>query len=226
MIGLDLRELASGSDRGSLSNRLRDRRFAIFERAVSALERPFKILDLGGTNQFWENRGWAGRDGVHVVIANLDLEERRHGNIEPVVADATDLRMFANRSFDLVFSNSVIEHLRTFDAQQAMASEIRRLSCRYWVQTPNYWFPIEPHFLFPGWQWLPQDLRVAIIRRRRIGWRGPVPELAQAREAVSEIRLLRRHELRHLFPDACIKAERFCGLVKSWIAVEGLRVDG
>ena len=69
--------------------------------------------------------------------------------------DATNLHEFGDASFDIAFSNSVIEHLSTFENQARMAAEVRRVARAYWVQTPNFWFPIEPHFLVPAWHWLP-----------------------------------------------------------------------
>jgi hypothetical protein len=206
-----------------LSNRNRTRRFEAFERLVSRVrelkEGPVEILDVGGTNSFWQQRGWGGREDVHVVTANLTEEARSHDNIEPRVGDATNLAEYDNGAFDIVFSNSVIEHLRSYTAQRAMAREVRRLAPRHWIQTPNYWFPIEPHFLTPGWQYLPESMRVALLRRRRWGWRGPCPDVAEARVLVQEIRLLRCRELQELFPDALIVKERFGGLVKSFVAV-------
>jgi Methyltransferase domain len=221
MTALDLRTLASGSDSASFSNRMRTRRFELFERLVEPMERPLRILDIGGTNEFWEQRGWADRDGVEIVTANLEAEEKLHENIHPVVADATDLSRYEDHSFDIAFSNSVIEHLFTYDAQAAMAREVQRVGKAYWVQTPNYWFPVEPHFLVPGWQWLPESARVAMIRRRRLGWRGPCPEIEDARRAVGEIRLMTGKELATLFPNATVRPERFKGLTKSWIVTGG-----
>jgi hypothetical protein len=222
MATLDLRRLADGSDQESFSNRRRTARFGLFERMTAGLPRPLRVLDVGGTNEFWEQRGWAGRDDVDITTVNLEAEERLHSNIHPLVGDATDLADHADKSFDIAFSNSVIEHLFTFEAQAAMAREVRRVATAYWVQTPNYWFPIEPHFLVPGWQWLPRQARVAVIRRRRVGWRGPYPDVQEARRAIGEIRLMRRRELQELFPEATIRPERFNGVVKSWIAIAGL----
>jgi hypothetical protein len=221
MTALDLRTLANGSDSASFSNRMRTRRFELFERLVEPMQRPLRILDIGGTNEFWEQRGWADRDDVEIVTANLEAEEKLHENIHPVVADATDLSRYEDHSFDIAFSNSVIEHLFTYDAQAAMAREVQRVGKAYWVQTPNYWFPVEPHFLVPGWQWLPEPARVAMIRRRRLGWRGPCPEIEDARRAVGEIRLMTGKELATLFPNATIRPERFKGLTKSWIVTGG-----
>jgi hypothetical protein len=102
-----------------------------------------------------------------------------------------------------------------------MAAEVRRVATAYWVQTPNFWFPVEPHFLVPAWHWLPEDARVAILRRRGVGWAGRCPDPQRAREVVQEHRLMRRAELARLFPDAVIMGERIGGLTKSWTALGG-----
>jgi Methyltransferase domain len=218
-----LRRLADGEASGSFANVRRARRFESFARLVAELEptpeRPVRILDIGGTNSFWEQRGWAGRDDVEVMLLNVEPEPRLHANLEPRAGDATDLRALPDQSFDIVFSNSVIEHLETYPRQAAMAAAVRRLAPRYWIQTPNFWFPVEPHFLTPAWHWLPVPARVALLRRRRFGWRGPCPDPEQARAEVREIRLLRGAELRRLFPDARLERERFGPLVKSFVAV-------
>lgn len=218
-----LRQMADVSSPVSLSNRFRNRRFERFERAIAALPRPLRILDVGGTNGYWESRGWNDRPDVHIVVVNLEAQDRRHDNIEPVVGDATSLASYADGAFNLIYSNSVIEHLRTLEAQEQMADEVRRFGVAYWIQTPNFWFPMEPHFLFPGWQWLPTEARVALLRRRRVGWRGPLPHRADALRAVTEIRLLSRSELARLFPGGAIASETFFGLTKSWIVTDGLQ---
>jgi hypothetical protein len=218
-----MRGLADQATAGSFSNTRRSRRFAAFAALVDGLleqrEGSVRILDIGGTNSFWEQRGWAGRDRVEVVLVNLEAEPREHENIDPRAGDATDLSEFADGSFDVVFSNSVIEHLQTRDRQAAMAAEVRRLAPVYWIQTPNFWFPVEPHFLTPGWHYLPVAARVALLRRRRWGWRGPLPEAAQAEEAVREIRLMRGSELTRMFPEASLERERIGPFVKSFVAL-------
>ena len=218
-----LRRLADAGAAGSFSNSRRRRRFEAFAQLVDTIpgrdDRPLRILDIGGTNSFWEQRGWAGRSDVQIVLVNIDGESAKHANIEPRMGDATSLSEFPDGSFDIVFSNSVIEHLETFERQTAMALEVRRLAPVFWVQTPNFWFPIEPHFLTPGWHWLPVSARVALLRRRRWGWRGPCPNPAEARELVREVRLMRGSELRRLFPTATLRKERIGPLVKSFIAV-------
>lgn len=216
-----LRQLASGSDANSFSNRMRTARFRRFEGLVSSLPRPLRILDVGGTNEFWENRGWAGRADAQIFSMNLTAEAQVHENVHPLSGDATDLSMFAEGSFDVVFSNSVIEHLFTFENQRKMAAEVQRVGKAYWVQTPNFWFPMEPHFHVPGWQWLPVALRVAMIRRWRCGWRGPYSDKEVAKRYVGEVRLLSRRELELIFPGGLLEPEKLGPFVKSWIVTKG-----
>jgi hypothetical protein len=216
-----LRTLADGHAAGSFSNRMRGRRFELFERLTAALPRPLRILDVGGTTAFWEQRGWAGRDDVEITLLNLKAQPTGHSNISAVVGDATDLGPQAGEGYDVAFSNSVIEHLFTYDAQAAMAREMQRVAPAFWVQTPNFWFPMEPHFLMPAWHWTPEAARVALIRRRTVGWRGPCPDVDEARRTVREIRLLRRRELRRLFPGATVVDERFGGMTKSFVVHGG-----
>ncbi len=216
-----LRHLADSERPTSFANRLRSSRFSKFEALTAGLPRPLRILDVGGTNAFWENRGWHKRSDVEILTLNLVAEKEEHSNIKPLVGDATNLAQFDDRSIDVVFSNSVIEHLFTFENQRRMASEVQRVGKAYWMQTPNFWFPVEPHFHFVGWQWLPVGARTSILQRRACGWRGPCPDPIEARRLVEEIRLLTRSELKTLFPNARILAERFGGLVKSWTAVAG-----
>jgi hypothetical protein len=218
-----LQQLATDSNGDSLSHRLRSRRFRLFEQLVAPLPRPLRIIDVGGTNEFWEQRGWAGREDVSITLVNLEAPEQRHENIVPTAGDATDLAEHADNSFDVAFSNSVIEHLFTFENQSRMANEIRRVGAAYWVQTPNFWFPIEPHFLVPAWHWLPEGSRAAILQRRGVGWAGRCPDPEHARRVVEEHRLMRRKELSRLFPEAQIVGEKIGGLVKSWTAISGFQ---
>jgi hypothetical protein len=211
----------------SLSNQMRAKRFEVFQKLAASLPRPLSIIDIGGTPKFWELCGWANRDDIHITLVNLKNSECKHSNIEIKVGDATNLADYSDQSFDIAFSNSVIEHLFTYENQASMAREVQRVGRAYWVQTPNYWFPIEPHFQILGWQWLPTTVRVAIIRRFTCGRRGPYPNPEQARKTVREIRLMTRRELSQLFQDdANIRAEMFCGLVKSWIVFGGFPSAG
>lgn len=80
------------------------------------------------------------------------------------------MSLFRNEEFDVVFSNSVIEHLGEYPQQRRMADEVRRAGKRYFLQTPNRYFPLEPHFFFPFFQFLPVSVRVWLLSRFHLGW--------------------------------------------------------
>lgn len=133
---------------------------------------------------------------------------------------------FPKGSFDLVFSNSLIEHLGTEGRQRAFAAEVRRLSRGgYSVQTPNKWFPIEPHYLSPFAQFVPRMVRPVVIRW--ITPRGGLTRPSRDRciGMSEEIRLLDADEMKGLFPDADIVRERFPGLTKSLVAIRHSQME-
>ncbi len=216
-----LLRLANVRDPGSLACRLRAKRFNLFLSLISDLEAPVRIVDLGGTVNFWETMGVAGDSSFHVTVVNIDPQDSSFSNIRFVEADATNLSMFHEDEFDVGFSNSAIEHLFSFENQKKMASEILRVAKSIWVQTPNYWFPVEPHFLCPFWQFMPVPVRAFIVSKMRVGQRGPYPSYEKALESVREIRLLSRRDLNRLFPSGEIFPEKFFLLNKSWIVVDG-----
>jgi hypothetical protein len=138
-----------------------------------------------------------------------------------VTGDARAMPEFADAEFDVVFSNSVIEHVGGLEDQRRMAEEIQRVGRRFFVQTPNRRFPIEPHTVFPLFQFLPLAVRVSLVRRFQLGWIPRTPDARAARGRVCSIRLLTRAEVGQLFPGATIHRERVCGLTKSFIACGG-----
>jgi SAM-dependent methyltransferase len=125
-----------------------------------------------------------------------------------VQADVTDRLPFADREFDLAYSSSLVEHLPPA-ARAAFAAELRRVARGWYVQTPAFSFPVEPHALLPFAHWLPPGLR-------RPYWRLGVAG------GWEEIALLRRRELAALFPAGELHAERVLGLTKSWISVKSV----
>ncbi len=112
---------------GKIARRMRAPRLARFAALAEALGKPVRILDVGRRNEFWDGCGWAGRADVHIILANVEPQEKLHSKIDFVYADATHLDQFEDQSFDIVFSNSVIEHLGTFERQTAMARTVRRI---------------------------------------------------------------------------------------------------
>jgi hypothetical protein len=215
-----LRQLADNRNAGSLATRLRRRRFRLFEALLSRLERPVRILDIGGTQRFWETMGSGTLPGVRITLLNLTPAPASRADLMAVCGDARRLP-FRDRSFDVAFSNSVIEHVGGPEDQRRMAGEIRRVAARYFVQTPNRFFPIEPHFLFPGFQFLPLGVRTHLVRRFRVGWFERTADAAEARRLAASVRLLGRREFQRLFPDARLYRERILALTKSFVAYGG-----
>src|SRR6266516_3414097 len=204
----------------AFARKMRKKRIALFESLISPLPKPLNILDVGGTQVFWEQMGLI-KDDVKITIYNASHMEVSYPELLSMVGDARDIREFKDKEFQVVFSNSVIEHVGTYVQQRQMAEEVQRVGERYYVQTPNRFFPIEPHFLFPFFQFLPLSFRVFLVTHFNLGWNGNIPDKQEALQAVKEIRLLTEEELKNLFPGAKIYKEKLLGLTKSFTVYKG-----
>jgi 2-polyprenyl-3-methyl-5-hydroxy-6-metoxy-1,4-benzoquinol methylase len=183
---------------GLLSDRARRRRYEAFVRVLGV--RPGdRILDVGSGRT-----GLRALDTEHEVVG-LDSRAQPDYPGEHVVGDARAMP-FADAEFDVAYCNSLLEHLEPVD-RPLVAAEVRRVARRWFVQTPNLWFPLEPHVLLPGYQFLPPGLQ------RRL---GPLGVSGGAHEWV---RLLDARELARLFPDGEILRERVGPFTKSLMAV-------
>lgn len=208
----------------SLVLRSRRKRFNFFLTQLGKLKKPVRILDVGGTQQFWDSMNFTDSSAVDVSLLNLSAQKTRYPNFRSVVGDAMDMKEFEDDHFDLVFSNSVIEHLFTWENQVKMAKEIQRVGRNYFVQTPNYWFPIEPHFVFPMFQYLPKSLRVKLILSFKLGNHPRYNDIKLAAKKVEEVKLLSIGQMKRLFPKCSIYLEKFYGLNKSIVAYNFTRV--
>lgn len=192
----------------------RDLRAARYRRFVEgcALRPAERILDVG-----------AGRGGalecfnrVNPIVAlephpDPSSEWLAQDNVTLAEGDARALP-FDDGSFDVCFCSSVVQYIPRADRKQ-FAAEIRRVAPRYFVQTPNRWFPIEPHYLVPFFQFLPRRVQRWLNAHVGLGWRG--------RGSWTETEMLTARELRRLFPDAQIVRERVGPLTKSLMAIRG-----
>jgi SAM-dependent methyltransferase len=188
--------------------RWRERRYKLFV-SLCHVEPTERILDVGAGAGAALERFNTQNEIVAIDIEPLESEWMSGPNVSVRVADATRLP-FGDGEFPIAFSSSVIEHIPK-DLQTSFANEIQRVAHRYFVQTPNRYFPIEPHYQLPLFQFLPERLRRALNKRFTLGWR----EKGQW----EEINLLSARDLRRLFPDAEIHRERVLGLTKSLMAV-------
>lgn len=207
-------------------NTYRARRFEQFRTLIDAAlagkpdGEPCRILDVGGTEAYWQAFGadlpW---DRISVTVTNLTAPGTSSPSIVALEADARSMPQFADESFDIVHSNSVIEHVGLWRDMKAMADEVRRLAPAYFVQTPYFWFPIEPHARTPFVQFLPESLRYRLFMARRCGFYKKAETVGQAMDAIQDAHLLDRRQMETLFPDADVVSERAFGFVKSLIAI-------
>lgn len=171
-----------------------------------------RILDIGGTPFNWT----LIPDNPKLFLVNLTIPKDPDPRFTWIIADGKNLP-FKNHAFDIAYSNSVIEHLGTYENQVTFAQEFTRIASRYYLQTPNKWFFFEPHFITPLIHWVPKNLRKKLLRNFTIwGWIArPSPQTCE--KITEEIRLVTKAEMRLLFPGAALWQERFLGWTKSFI---------
>lgn len=185
--------------------------------------RPVRIIDLGGEPGYWRivERAVLEQARAKIVLVNPQAFGVDDPLFEAVVGDACDLPQYADQSFDLVHSNSVVEHVGDWPRMEAFAREVRRLAPRYYVQTPYFWFPVEPHFSAPFFHWRSEQARAGMLLKKRRGFVEKAADVGEAMRAVQHARLLDKRQFRFLFPDADHVDERFAGMTKSLIAIRG-----
>jgi hypothetical protein len=188
----------------------RPRRLRTFYRLFEISE-DTRVLDLGGTLYWWKLAEELGLPAPRVTIVNLS---------PPPTGLPPHVRWLQAGSFDVAFSNSLIEHLHALDGRARFAAEVQRVAARWWVQTVDFRCPVEPHYVAPIIHWLPLGVRRRVLRWCTLwGWmERPSPERCSA--VAREIRILHLPELRRLFPGSQIVVERFLALPKSIIAIQ------
>ncbi len=178
------------------SRSMRRRRMAKFVEAMQ-IEPGVRILDLGGQPEIWDHID----ECLKITCVNLsgvaETDHPSRHDIRFYEGDACHLPEFEPGDFDIVFSNSVIEHVGGPERRAQFAAEVRRLSDRYWVQTPSKFFPLEAHCGMPFWWFYPAALRQFFLRR----WAKKLPAWT---EMVATTDIVERDEMSTLFPDATL----------------------
>jgi hypothetical protein len=211
----------------SLGSKFRRRRAgALQDMIVEVFQQKgsVSILDVGGMERYW------GIFPVEVLLSHRvritlsnredDVEPAARSDIfDPQAADGCDLP-YGDNQFDICHSNSVIEHVGNWSHKSLFAREVTRVAPRYWHQTPNFWFPWEPHYGFPIFHWLPEPVRLAIASRRKLGWWPRAINVDAGMFVIENATLLDWRMFTYLFPHATIKREKVAGLTKSFIAMK------
>lgn len=222
--------ISDSNDKDSASARARARRVRLFAAALDGIytrrgaARGLRILDIGGTIGFWRmNAAYIPSHLVREIeVVNLPPIKEQDVRIDGLriisyEGNALDARSLRSDHYDVVHSNSVIEHVGNLSAQKAFGDNVRALGDYHFIQTPCRTFPIEPHFYFPFYALFPLSVRGFLHRHLNLGFVGREKDWLLSRIRCEETRLLTRNELAHIFPESECLAERMFLMVKSWM---------
>lgn len=191
----------------------RKKRMALFADLLRPTDET-KILDVGGYENCWDFL----EAKPQVTLLNIDTKtDEKKGRFTYVRGDGRKLQ-YPDKSFDIVYSNSVIEHVGTLEDQRSFAREVARVGKNYFVQTPNKGFFIEPHFIAPFIHFLKPSSREKLARHFTLWGLISKPTPEQVKEMVESISLLDKKEMTELFPQGKIASENFVGFSKSLLA--------
>jgi hypothetical protein len=180
------------------------------------LDSEIRILDVGGTPFNWQFI----ESTPKVDLLNLEDQEPKEPlreNTSFMVGNGLDLKIRYN-SYDIVYSNSVIEHVGSYEKQKIFAKELKRAATGLFVQTPAKEFFLEPHYLTPFIHWLPIRVQKKLLRNFSLWGLLTRPNNDTVDAVLSEIRLLNKKEFHDLFDDCIIITEKLCFFTKSYIA--------
>jgi SAM-dependent methyltransferase len=208
-----------------LSRISRIRKLDLFNKIMNPTSQ-MKLLDVGaqinpngdGMLQLIDTYPWKNNiSAVNISTDYISAIRKCYPEIEAVVCDACELP-WPDKHFDVVFSNAVIEHVGSFERQKKMASEIMRVGKRWFVTTPNRWFPFEFHMRLPFVTWLPgrSYLRIGnIVSYNHL--RGKYMFGGKR----SGLRLMSAGELEKCFPSSKIIKQRVTFMAETLIVVGG-----
>jgi hypothetical protein len=224
-----VRTLVNYNNPRSIGSRLRRRRFAHIEDLVLKVLRDkstCEIIDIGGAARYWHLMDQSLLESCRITLVNLDKpwdadpweNTPSAGTFEFAIGDGRCLE-FGNQEFDIAHSNSVMEHVGSFADMRRFVRESARVARYFYIQTPYFWFPIEPHFGFPLIHWLPVPLRCKIITRLGIGFRRKFGSVREAMSYIEAINLIDIEQARALLEDGRIAYERVWGIPKSLMLI-------
>lgn len=214
MSGKTLSKIVDPNHTGSLTHKFRQRRNEELQRTFPDLA-DMRVLDLGGTARQWLISGLQVRS---VTIVNLDGDvapEAEEPWLEFVHGDAC---VGGFGKYDLVYSNSLMEHLGGHARRRQFADVVRDSASSWWVQTPYRYFPIEPHWIFPAFQFMPFRTRLFISQHWSMLHTLAQKDRAEAEELVASVELISASEMRSYFPTGQIWFERIAGVPKSMVS--------
>jgi hypothetical protein len=213
----------------SIGSRLRGGRFVHVEHLVATVLKEksiCEIVDIGGVARYWHLMNPSLLRSCRVTIVNLEepwgvdprTDTPEIGQFEFAVGDGRSLQ-FDDGQFDIAHSNSVLEHVGSYADMQRFVRESARVARFFYIQTPYFWFPIEPHFGFPFIHWLPAPLRCKIITRVGVGFRRRFRSVPDAMAYIEGINLIDIEQARALPENSRIVYERVLRIPKSLMLI-------
>lgn len=215
--------LVNHQKQDSFVNRVRRERFNYLQEKIESLivaKGSIKILDIGGETDYWKHIGWH-HENCTIYLLNLENapgQEEIPGFVR-ITGTALELP-FQYGDFDLIFSNSVIEHVGSYANQVKFAEEVKRVSDRYIIQTPSIWFPLEPHSLIPFFQFIPHTIRALFIMIFDINYFPRQKTYKDALAMSKSTLMFSKKRFSQLFPEADIRVEHLFSLTKSYTAIK------
>jgi len=200
-----------------LQPRFRENRMQLFLNEFQP-DGTTSILDVGGNVNDWQDAVPISSPITILNVAPVDPSPEYPARFTYRTGDGRKLP-FPDQSFDIVYSNSVIEHLGAQDDQRSFAREALRVGRSVFVQTPNRWFPIEPHFVTLFLHYLPKRLQRFFLPRLSLRGLFRSGDNVELKPLFDELRLLSCGEMKDLFPGCTIHKEHLFGLTKSLIAI-------
>ena len=135
------------------------------------------ILDAGvsysakglNANRFLETFRYSDSDYVGLGINDLSGLKKRHPG-KSFVRYSGGTFPFAEKAFDWVFSNAVVEHVGNRQRQLHFINEMLRVGHNVFFTTPNRYFPVESHTDAILLHWLPSDLFFQWCSKKQLRW--------------------------------------------------------
>jgi ubiquinone/menaquinone biosynthesis C-methylase UbiE len=180
----------------------REKKYQLFIDQLNPNPHDF-ILNVGAGNGLFLEDLYEQKDRIialDIEIIALQELKANYPDVICLIADATALP-FKDRAMKIVFSNAVIEHVGSIKMQQKYADEINRVGGKYFVTTPNKYFPFEFHYALPCYQFIPKSIQKWLFKTFKIG-------LWYAKNTWEEINLLSYRQLKRLFPGSKITKQR------------------
>ena len=205
------------------------KRAKVFFQYIESLGKPVRLLDIGGTFAFWERMGLRQEHQLSVSLLNNHHIDKSQIDYSPcydyidnVYGDANELTRTDFANYDVVFSNSMLEHLDSKTSQERLTAEILASGKPFFIQVPNKYSLIDPHFphpFVPFFAAYPKTLQTRLLTIGAFGGGEKYRSLEQARERFKYYNPISRGQIRKLLPPAHIITERHLGIPMSIIAM-------